>query len=111
MSIAKTGYERDVQGSWIAKDPAAELTYSMDWSQWLESGDTISDVAYSLQVRANDPEPLVKVADGVQTGVFTFVTLNGGQVGKTYTVTATITTANGLIDSRFFRIRVENRSA
>jgi len=35
----------------------------------------------------------------------------GGGVGKVYTVTAAITTADGLIDRRSFRIKVENRSA
>ncbi len=107
----KTGYQQDTQGSWIAKDPAAQLTYSMDWSQWLEEGDTISTVTYTLQVRANDPEPLIKESQGVQGDTLTFVEVSGGQVGKVYTVTANIETANGLIDSRYFRIRVENRSA
>lgn len=110
-TVVKSGYERDTQGSWIAKDTQAILTYSMDWAEWLETGDAIAQVEYSLQVRANDPVPLLKAAEGVQNGVFTFVRLTGGQEGKVYTVTAKITTENGLVDRRCFRIKVENRSA
>lgn len=111
MTITRTGYEQDNVGSWIRKDPSAVLIYSMDWSEWLPLGDTITQVEYTLQVRANDPQPLVKGDNGVQSGNITFVELSGGQVGKIYTVTAHITTDSGLIDSRSFRIKVENRSA
>lgn len=111
MTLVKSGYERDVQGAWIAKDTQASLTYSMDWMDWLEEGDTIASVEYSLQVRANDPQPLLKASEGVQTGIFTFVRLTGGQEGKIYTVTAKVTTINGLIDRRSFRVKIENRSA
>jgi hypothetical protein len=111
MTVTRTGYEKDTQGSWIAKDPHATLIYSMDWSEWLPQGDSLTQVTYGLQVRANDPQPLVKGNNGVQSGTITFVELSGGQVGKVYTVTANITTDSGLIDSRNFRVKVENRSA
>lgn len=109
--MIKTGYEQDTLGAWIKKDPQAELIYSMDWSEWLPQGDTLASVSYSLQVRANDPQPLIKSNEGVQSGTISFVELSGGQVGKTYTVTAAITTTDGLLDRRSFRLKVENRSA
>jgi hypothetical protein len=111
MTITRTGYERDNQGVWILKDPEAELVYSMDWTEWLPQGDTLSTATYTLQVRANDPAPLVRVSQGVQSGVISYVELSGGQVGKIYTVTAEVTTVDGLVDRRNFRVRVENRSA
>lgn len=112
MTIAKTGYERDTQGSWISKDPSAQLIYSMDWSEWLPTGDALASVSYSLQVRANDPAPLVKESSGLaESNTWTYVELSGGQVGKVYTVTASIVTDSGLEDRRNFRIKVENRSA
>jgi hypothetical protein len=111
MTVIKTGYQKDTQGSWIPKDPQAQLVYSMDWSQWLPEGDSIAEVAYTLQVRANDPEPLVNESAGIQSGTLTYVELSGGQVGKIYTVTASITTADGATDRRNFRVKVENRSA
>lgn len=110
--INQTGYQRDVQGSWIAKDPNAQLIYSMDWTDWMPSGDTLTSATYSLQVRANDPAPLVRESQGYNAGThLTYVELSGGQVGKVYTITVAITTTNGLEDRRNFRIRVENRSA
>ena len=111
MTVNLTGYLQDTQGSWIPKDPEAVLVYSMDWSEWLPTGDTVASVSYSLQVRANDPAPLVKESQGVQSGTITYVELSGGQVGKVYTVTAEITTTDASIDRRSFRVKVENRSA
>ena len=111
MTVQQTGYQKDTLGSWISKDPAAQLIYSMEWANWLHTGDSIATVEYSLQVRANDPEPLIKESEGVQSGHITFVELSGGQVGKTYTVTAAITTTDGSTDRRNFRIKIENRSA
>jgi hypothetical protein len=110
--ISQTGYQQDTQGSWIAKDPSAQLTYNMDWSDWMPDGDTITSATYALQVRANDPAPLVKVNAGFDSQIdLTYVVLRGGQVGKVYTVTATITTNLGLTDRRSFRLKVENRTA
>jgi hypothetical protein len=106
-----TGYQQDAQGIWIAKDPSANLIYSLDWSEWLPAGDSIASVTHALQVRVNDPAPIIRGTDGVQSGTVSFVQISGGGVGKIYTVTATITTTDGLTDSRNFRIKVENRSA
>lgn len=110
-TITSTGFERDNQGIWIRKDPQAQLVYTFDWSEWLPTGDTISTVNYTLQVRANDPTPLVRQSQGVQSGTKTYVEISGGGAGKIYTVTAAITTTDGSTDRRLFRIRVENRSA
>jgi len=109
-TIEKTGFMKDVQGIYVIKDPLAELVYTFDWSEWLPQGATISNVTYTLQVRANDPAPLVRQSQGIQ-GTKTFVELSGGQVGKVYTVTAQLTTSDGSIDRRNFRVQIENRSA
>ena len=110
-TLEKTGFLKDTQGVWIPKDPEAVLAYTFDWSEWLPVGDTVATVNYTLQVRANDPAPLVKETQGVQAGTKTFVELSGGQVGKVYTVTSEVTTSDGLVDRRSFRVKVENRSA
>lgn len=112
MTISITGYQKDNTGAWISKDPTAQLVYAMDWSKWLIDSDKLVSVTHNLQVRANDPVPLVLETQGLaQVNTQTYCEISGGQVGKLYTVTATITTENGLIDSRSFRIKVENRSA
>jgi hypothetical protein len=111
MTTATTGYNQDTLGSWISKDASARLVYYMDWSEWLPVGDTIATASYTLQVRANDPTPLVRQSQGVQSNTISYVEISGGGVGKVYTITAAITTADGLVDRRSFRIKVENRSA
>lgn len=110
-TLTRTGYQKDNTGVWIPKDNLAQLIYSMDWSEWLPTGDTITAVTYTVQARANDPAPVVKGSNGIQSGYITYVTLSGGQVGKIYTVTASITTSSGLVDRRNFRVKIEERSA
>lgn len=106
-----TGFEQTIQGLTIQKDTEAQLVYTLDWSQWLPSGDTLSTAVWEIQARANDPDPLIKESDGIQSGTKTYIELSNGQEGKTYTVSAKITTANGLIDRRHFRVKVLARSA
>jgi len=105
-----TGYVQTTQGLQIEKDTEARLTYTFDWVDWLPTGDTLSAVTYTVTARANDPDPLVRVSSGIQ-GSKTYVQLRDGQEGKTYIVTAAITTTDGLIDRRYFRVKVLARSA
>jgi hypothetical protein len=105
-----TGYKQDTQGAWIPKDPEAKLVYSMDWSEWLSVGQTIAAVNYTENSRVNDTAPLVIESEGVQAGLVTYAEISGGAQGKIYTVTAEITTDDGAIDRRSFRIKIENRS-
>lgn len=105
-----TGFEYKNNILQIDKAPTAELAYYFDWSNWLDDNDSLASVNYTIQARANDPQPLTNQGHGVQ-GAITFVSLSGGQVDKTYTVTATIETGNGLSDSRFFKVNVRHRSA
>lgn len=106
-----TGFNETPQGIWIAKDSQATLTYTLDWSQWLENSDTIDSVDFTVAARINDPQPLVKVTQGIQDGTKTYITLSSGQANKVYIVTARITTSDGLVDRRSFRVHVENRAA
>jgi hypothetical protein len=109
-TVTQTGYERDTQGAWISKDPNARLLYTLDWSEWLLNADTIASSTVTVQSRANDAAPLVKVSSSNTTNQV-LTTLSGGNPGKVYTVTVQVTTTNSLIDRRSFRIKVENRSA
>ena len=105
-----TGFQQINQQLYISKDPEAQLFYTFDWSEWLEPTDTLASVNYTITTRANDPTPLVKVTQGINSKK-TFVELNNGQLGKSYTVSAKIVTGNGLEDARTFKVRVETRSA
>lgn len=104
-----TGYKKDTVGAYIDKDPGARLIYSMDWSEWLPQGDTVSTAAYTISTITGDATPIVKHQEGVEGGTVSFVELSGGTAKEIYTVTATITTANGNIDKRRFRLKVDSR--
>jgi hypothetical protein len=105
-----TGYIQTTQGLQIEKDTEAQLVYTFDWVDWLPQGDSLATANYTITARANDPDPLVRESQGIQ-GTKTYVELSNGQEGKTYIVTAAITTADGLIDRRYFRVKVLDRSA
>jgi len=107
MPISQTGYSLDQQGSYITKDPAATLTYSVDWSDWLPGEETVSTSTFSqesVHTTAN-----LTVGSAATVGGVTSSTISGGAVGQVYTVLNTITTNNGLTDARRFKIRVDKR--
>jgi hypothetical protein len=110
MAINRTGFLQTNTGLEIDKDTEAQLTYTFDWSQWLPSGDGVSTIDYSVAARRNDPTPVVIETSGVD-GDNTYVELSGGQANKVYIVTAKVTTSNGLIDRRNFRLNVLARGA
>ena len=106
--LTTTGYQKDVQGHWIEKDPEAKLIYSMDWSDWLLTNDSITSVQYTVtpSAGAND----IDIEDsGAQLGYLTYCELSKGVHGETYTVAAKVTTVDGRIDTRRFRIKCKNR--
>lgn len=105
-----TGYIQTTQGLQIEKDTEAQLVYTFDWVDWLPTGDSLATATYTITARANDPDPLTRVSQGIQ-GAKTYVELSNGQEGKTYIVTAAVTTTDGLIDRRYFRVKVLDRSA
>lgn len=104
-----TGFMRDVQGVYIEKDPEAELVYTLDWTDWLLSGDSVQAVTYSVAPTA-DVNDIDIMDSGINVGVYTYVKLNKGIVNQVYTIAAEVTTANGLVDRRNFRVKVKNRS-
>lgn len=73
--------------------PLSNLDYGFDWTAWLASGETISSSVWvaSSGITLTSPQ----VVAGV---VSTFA--SGGEVGKVYTLTNTITTSVGRVDSR-----------
>ena len=111
MAINRYGFTATNSGLTIDKDPSAQLTYTLDWTDWLESGDTIATVSWTAAARRNDPTPITIVSSGITNDTQTYVELSGGQADKTYVITAAITTSDGLADRRNFRINCVERSA
>lgn len=111
-----TGYKTDKIGSYIEKDPQARLDYTMDWSDWLASGDPLHSVEWRASAATNyvtTPGANLTIHSNTTNTIAgtTTAIISGGSAGNTYTVTCSITTDNNLQDERYFRIQVKDRSA
>ncbi|PQM45213.1 hypothetical protein C1Y40_04639 [Mycobacterium talmoniae] len=88
----------------FVKDPSATLDYTVDWSAWMPSGDTIKTAAWTATTGltvASSP-----AASTTATTATTFV--SGGTAGQSYTLTCEITTTAGRTDSRSMTIAVQD---
>jgi len=88
--------------TWI-KDPDATLDYTVDWSDWLVGGDTISGTPTWAV-----PTGITKASQTNTTTTAT-ITLSGGTANVDYDVACKITTAASLIDERTIHIKVRQR--
>ena len=43
-----TGFKQDIVSSYIPKDPDSQLTYTVDWTDWMPTGSTLSTVAVAI---------------------------------------------------------------
>jgi hypothetical protein len=111
MAINRSGFQATNTGLTIDKDPSAQLTYTLDWVNWLEDSDTVASATWSAAARRNDPTPIAVVSSGISDNTKTYVELSGGQADKTYVITCEMTTSDGLIDRRNFRVNCVNRGA
>lgn len=108
MPINRTGFLQTADALTITKDPEAQLVYTFDWSEWLATGDGLDTVEYTAVARRNDPAAVTIESSGI-TDDKTYVEISGGAVEKTYIVTCKVTTTDGLVDRRNFRLEVANR--
>lgn len=84
------------------KDPSAILDYAFDWSDWLESGETIS--SHTITVDTG----LTTDSDSESSGVVT-IWLSGGTHGVDYIVACKISTSHSRTDERSVNIRCRER--
>jgi hypothetical protein len=85
------------------KQPADQLDYDLDFSDWLISSDEITGVVAT----SNLPEELLVLSASVIDQTVK-IWIAGGLDGSTYKVTSTIATAEGRIKEIEFKIRVRN---
>lgn len=109
MMATITGFYQDNTGYVIDKDPEARLDYQLNWAEWLPSGDTISASTWTAETISGDSDPLTVTSD-TNTDNTTTATVNGGTQGNIYRLYNQITTNGGLIERRFFRVKVKARS-
>jgi hypothetical protein len=104
-----TGYLQDNEGTFIEKDTAAVLDYTMDWGQWLPTGEVITASTWTVETITGDTSPLALTTTSF-TSTRAIIKLQNGTAGKIYKIYNTITTTTGLRDRRYFRIKVKTRT-
>lgn len=103
-----SGYKKSNTGAFIEKDPAAELTYSVNWTDWMPTGTNLATTTFTVNSIDGDPAPLTIGTTAVINNMAVAV-ISGGTAGNIYTVVNTITTDNSDVDVRRFQIRVVER--
>jgi hypothetical protein len=78
----------------VEKSPYADLSYTVNWSAWLQGADTLDTVTWEV------PSGLTKVSDTISGGNKAVVRLTGGTAGSEYDVVCKVTTVGGLKDQR-----------
>ena len=84
------------------KDPNAVLDYTVDWADWLASGETIATVTWTVETG------LTKDSN-TNTNTTATVWLSGGTDGTKYTVACKIVTSASRTDERSFTINCKHR--
>lgn len=87
----------------VQKQPADKLDYDVDFSRWITDDDEITTVASAV-----DPDGSLIVDTVSVASPSVKVWLRGGESGKSYKVTLTVSTAFGRIKEVDFRVRVKD---
>ena len=113
-----TGFLRDNIGIYIIKDPDANIQYAIDFTNYLNTGDTILDDStgeptVTLGTISGDASPLAfptsHATDVTATTTQVTFRVNAGTAGNVYPIEVKIVTSAGDTDSRHFRIVVKDK--
>ena len=106
-TVQQSGFRKDITGQYIVKDPAAVLDFSVDWSDWCKTGETISTSVFAVEGTAGN----LSLTNQTVLSNITTVTISNGYEGNTYVIKNTITTNADNTDVRRFKLKVEKRYA
>ena len=84
------------------KDPADEVWYTVDWADWLDTGETVSGTAWTV------PTGITNAAV-TSTSTTSLIKLSGGTAGVTYKIACKATTSASQVVERSFLVPVANR--
>ncbi len=90
----------------FAKAPDARVDFSLDWSDWLADGETITAASW----RVDPDEAGGFVLDGqIDAGAVQGIHVSGGTAGNIYRLICQITTSEGRVVERGMSIKVMER--
>lgn len=97
---------------WPDLDPNEIQAYSVDWSRFLNTGDTISSVAWLVNGTITGSYEITDNLTLVQptnTTTVATVRITGGTVGQRYKISCRVTTADGLIYERSINLTIREQ--
>lgn len=83
------------------KDPADRVWYEADWADWLDVGDALSTISWTV------PSGVTKHAEQL-SGTKARLDLSGGTANTDYDCVCQVTTANARIGERTYRVPVRS---
>jgi hypothetical protein len=84
------------------KDPQDTVWYTVDWTEWLATGETVSSTAWTV--------PAGITQDAVTaTSKTSLIKLSGGSPGVTYKIACKATTSSSQVVERSFLVPVKHR--
>ena len=89
------------EGNIIAASPESTLDYVLNWTQWLQGGETITNVSIDT------PAIYSSVNTGSTVTVWFNAAINNAVEGKQFAFNVIITTTAGRIDARQFNIYIK----
>ena len=110
-----TGFNKDSKGIFIVKDPTANVAYTLDWSEYLPTGDIISSVSVTIETISGDLTPLAFPTDeatdvNIVSDNKIKIRLSAGSTGNVYQIATTIVTDGSDVDTRRFRVVVKENT-
>jgi len=104
-----TGFKRDNDGLYIEKSPDSNIQYGLDFTDYLNTGDTVSTATVTIETISGDAAPLAYPTDAatdvlITGSVLVNIRLEGGTINNIYTIKCVIVTTQGDTDARSFRI-------
>jgi hypothetical protein len=88
-------------GTFFVQTPGANLDYKFDWSDWLESGETIASAIVSTTSS-------ITLSDQSNDDSSVTIWVSGGLLNNSHIVTCQITTSLGRITARSINIYVQD---
>lgn len=110
-----TGFQKDSKGIFIVKDPTANIQYTLDWTEYLPTGNIISSASVSISTVSGDTAPLAFPTDAstdvsIVSDKKVKIRLNAGSDKNVYQIACTIVTDAGDTDTRRFRVVVKENN-
>ena len=104
-----TEFRRNNNSLFIEKDPASNIQYGLDFTDYLNSGDSIRSATVAISTVSGDSSPLALPTNPatdvtITGGTLVNIRVHNGSLQNVYTIKVTIVTSQGDTDARSFQV-------